>query len=181
MSIFLLTVFKLLSSGSCERLHGQHEEQISESLDMLQKALHASSGPQSLDGHHICAKGPEKISGSEKIFVDIFIAFDEAHTLVKTTDNSKESSFVILCRILGSLIEYPLFMFFLSMTGSITQLSRPRDQDPSNRISSSDLSAPPYIHLGFDQLMQGRKVFDRWKTLDDVTSLDCAAHMGRPL
>ncbi len=39
----------------------------------------------------------------------------------------------------------------------------------------------PYIHLGFDQLMQSRRIFVQWTTLDHIVSLDCVAHMGWPL
>ena len=62
------------------------------------------------------------------------------------------------------------------------QFAHPHQQDPSSRISSGQLLMPrPYICLGFDQLMQDHKVFEQWKTLDDITSLECAAHMRRPL
>jgi hypothetical protein len=121
-------------------------------------------------------------SSASGTFVDIFIAFDEAHTLAEaTTTVAKESFFIVLRRVLAVLKRCPLYSFFLS-TGKITQFARPRGQDSSTRINRGDLKSPrPYIYLGFDQLMQERKVFDRWKTLDDVTSLECIAHMGRPL
>ncbi|KAH9015441.1 hypothetical protein EDB83DRAFT_2321310 [Lactarius deliciosus] len=66
--------------------------------------------------------------------------------------------------------------------GVIAQARLLRGQDKSNRINDSSLATPcPYIHLGFDQLMQSRKILDRWTTLDHVVSLECIAHMGRPL
>lgn len=118
----------------------------------------------------------------ESKFVDVFIAFDEAHTLARTINTANESCFVVLRRMLSSLSLEPLYTFFLSTTGSITQFAQPRGQDSSNRINSGTLSTPrPYIYLGFDQLMQSRKILERWTTLKDVTSLECAAHMGRPL
>jgi hypothetical protein len=44
------------------------------------------------------------------------------------------------------------------------------------------LSTPtPFIHLGFDQLMGSRRVFEDFTDLDGVTSLKCIAHMGRPM
>lgn len=116
-------------------------------------------------------------------FVDVFVAFDEAHTLSDAVNKgTNESNYTVLRRALHFLSGYPFYTFFLSTTGKITQFAQPRGQDPSNRISIGLFSTPlPYIYLGFDQLMQSRKVFERWKTLDDVTSLECAAHMGRPL
>jgi hypothetical protein len=153
------------------------DKQLSEGLDNLRTALYAGSGPQKLlKEHRICA------SDSEDIFIDILIAFDEAQTLATTVDASDESRFVVVRRKLLSLSSYPLFTFFLATAGKITQFARPRGRDSSTRINTGELLTPrPYIYLGFDQLMQGCKVFEQWKTLDDVTSLECAAHMGRPL
>ncbi|KAH9169726.1 hypothetical protein EDB89DRAFT_2072721 [Lactarius sanguifluus] len=49
-------------------------------------------------------------------------------------------------------------------------------------MNDGKLKTPtPFIYLGFDQLLRNHKVFDKYKTLDDVTSLECIAHMGRPL
>jgi hypothetical protein len=76
----------------------------------------------------------------------------------------------------------PLFTFFLSTTGKISLLNPPRGRDPSNCVNHGELKMPrPFIYLGFDQLMGSRNVFDKYRTLEDVTSLDCIAHMGRPL
>ena len=150
---------------------------------MLRQALN-SNAPGSNDRvrNNFC------IGDSGLKFVDVFIAFDEAITLTNAiTDVNErhpepESYFVVLRRTLGYLKLSPLYTFFLSTTGSITQFAKPRGEDSSNRIFSGDCKMPrPYIYLGFDQLMQNRKVFQRWKTLEDVTSLECAAHMGRPL
>lgn len=115
-------------------------------------------------------------------FVDVFIAFDEAQTLVDSVDGTGESRFVILRRQLCSLSSSPLFVFFLSTTGKITQFCQPRRHDPSSRVKDGALATPrPYIHFSFDQLMKDYKVMSCWKTLEDVTSLKCVAHMGRPL
>ncbi|KAI9452701.1 hypothetical protein BJY52DRAFT_1225998 [Lactarius psammicola] len=114
--------------------------------------------------------------------VDVFIAFDEAHTLAESFDDRQESRFVVLRRIFNSVSSDPLFSFFLSTTGKIMQFGQPRGQDASNRINDGTLATPrPYIHLGFDQLMQSQRILDRWKTLDHVVSLECVVHMGRPL
>lgn len=115
-------------------------------------------------------------------FVDVFIAFDEAQTLVESFDGGDESRFVVLRRQLCSLASTPLFVFFLSTTGKITQFCQPRCHDPSNRVKAGILATPrPYIHFSFDQLMKNRKFMSRWKTLEHVTSMECVAHMGRPL
>ncbi|KAH9172091.1 hypothetical protein EDB89DRAFT_2070070 [Lactarius sanguifluus] len=80
------------------------------------------------------------------------------------------------------LSDESLFTFFLSTTGKISQFSPPHGRDASHRMNDGKLKTPtPFIYLGFDQLMRDRKVFDKYKTLNDVTSLECIAHMGRPL
>ena len=157
---------------------------LTRKLENLRNALNedatGSSQPEEPRRYPGYISTTERSKGSK--FVDIFIAFDEAHTLARTMNTANESCFVVLRRMLSSLLSQPLYSFFLSTTGNITQFAQPRGQDSSNRINSGVLSTPrPYIYLGFDQLMQNRKVFQRWKTLEDVTSLECAAHMGRPL
>jgi hypothetical protein len=166
---FSCSLLSKLLSGSPPTI-----ELLSEALERLRTALHTGSGPQeSVDEHCIYART------SKDIFVDVFIMFDEAHTLVKATGITNQSRFVVLCQILSSLSSCPLFTFFLSTTGSIMQFPQPFEQGFST--SGTIPPGPPYIYLGFDQLMQSHKVLDRWKTLDDVTSLECAARMGRPL
>jgi hypothetical protein len=119
---------------------------------------------------------------SKDKFVDVFIAFDEAQTLVDSSEGGDESRFVVLRRLLCSLSSSPLFVFFLSTTGKITQFCQPRRHDPSSRVKDGTLATPrPYIHFSFDQLMKNRKVMSHWKTLEHVTSMECVAHMGRPL
>jgi hypothetical protein len=161
---------KLLSEPSSS----ESDTRLSTAVTNLRTALNAGTGSQ--DSHRIYARKP-------KDFVDVFIAFDEAHTLVNTIDKtSNQSHFVILRRRLSTIKLHPVFTFFLSTTGSITQFSQPHRQDTSKHINSGALLTPrPYIHLGFDQLMQSCRISIRYKTLDDVTSLECAAHMGRPL
>ncbi|KAH9021392.1 hypothetical protein EDB85DRAFT_2152432 [Lactarius pseudohatsudake] len=89
------------------------------------------------------------------------------------------SHFVELRRALRVLSDVSLFTFFLSTIGKISQFSPPCGREAMN---DGELKTPtPFIYLGFDQLMRNRKVFDKYKTLDDVTSLECIAHMGRPL
>ncbi|KAH9063738.1 hypothetical protein EDB83DRAFT_801916 [Lactarius deliciosus] len=114
---------------------------------------------------------------------DVFLVFDEAHSLTRPFESEgMRSHFVELCQVLGVLSDVSLFTFFVSTTGKISQISPPRGRDASHRMNDGKLKTPtPFIYLGFDQLMRNRKVFDKYKTLDDVTSLECIAHMGRPL
>jgi hypothetical protein len=114
---------------------------------------------------------------------DIFIVFDEAHPLTTPfEDKGTWSHFVQLRRALRVFTEMSLFTFFLSTTGKISQFTPPRDRDASYRMNDGRLKTPhPFIFLSFDQLMGNRKIFDKYKTLEDVTSLECIAHMGRPL
>jgi hypothetical protein len=108
----------------------------------------------------------------------IYIAVDEAHVLtVPFWGHSAESDYSQLCRALDHLRKLPLFTFFLSTTGKISEFTPPRGFDASGNLDTPT----PFIHLGFDQLMGSRKILKEYKTLDDVTSLDCIAHMGRPM
>lgn len=127
--------------------------------------------------------GKSSSTGQEPALPDVFIVFDEAHPLTMPFDsNEKGSHFVELRRALRVFTEASLFSFFLSTTGKISQFTPPRDRDPSHRMNDGKLKTPrPFIYLGFDQLMVNRKIFNKYKTLEDVTSLDCIAHMGRPL
>ncbi|KAI9445343.1 hypothetical protein H4582DRAFT_910849 [Lactarius indigo] len=120
---------------------------------------------------------------AEELLPDVFIVFDEAHLLtVPFKHEGVQSHFVELCRALRILSDMSLFTFFLSTTGKISQFSPPRGRDASNRMNDGELITPkPFIYLGFDHLMKNHKIFDKYKTLKDVTSLDCIAHMGRPL
>ena len=122
-------------------------------------------------------------TGRSNEFPQVFIVFDEAHLLTtpfhpKTTNNN----FAELRWALGTLPMNTLFTIFLSMTGKYSQFMPPCGQDPSNCMNDGILTIPtPFIWLGFDQLMGKHKIFGKNKTLDDVTSLNCIAHMGRPL
>ena len=84
------------------------------------------------------------------------------------------------CRALNHLRKLPLFTFFLSTTSKISEFTPPCGFDPSECLNHGNLDAPtPFIRLGFDQLMGSRKILKTYTTLDDVTTLDCIAHMGR--
>ncbi|KAI0291938.1 hypothetical protein B0F90DRAFT_306131 [Multifurca ochricompacta] len=118
----------------------------------------------------------------EGMHIEIYISFDEAHSLTTPFgEHDWRSPFSELCRALQMLRKRPMWSFFLSTTGKITQFSQPRSVDASIRVRQGELLIPrPYIYLGFDQLMLTRKI-SRYNTLKDVTSLECIAHMGRPL
>ncbi|KAI0301711.1 hypothetical protein B0F90DRAFT_1816914 [Multifurca ochricompacta] len=118
----------------------------------------------------------------EDTHVDIYVMFDEAHSLTNPfSEHDSRSPFTELRRTLRVFVKKPIWSFFLSTTGKITQFSQSRSADPSNRIRLGELLTPgPYIYLGFDQLMETRKISKR-NTLEDVTLLECIAHMGRPL
>ncbi|KAH9173206.1 hypothetical protein EDB89DRAFT_2068954 [Lactarius sanguifluus] len=147
------------------------DNDLTTALDALETVLNRNSAP---DEHSIKA--------NRKRRVDIFLAFDEAHTLTDCYDDQEESRFVVLRRALSSILSHsPLFSFFLSTSSKITQFGQSRGHDNSDRINSGCMTTPrPYIYVGFDQLVQNRKV-RRGSTLDDVTSLDFIAHLGRPL
>lgn len=119
----------------------------------------------------------------EPALPDIFIVFDEAHLLtVPFSSEGLQSHFVELRRAIRVFSEASLFTFFLSTTGKISQFTPARGRDHSYRMNDGQLKTPhPFIYLGFDQLMESRKIFNEYKTLERVTSLDCIAHMGRPL
>lgn len=110
---------------------------------------------------------------------------DEAHPLTKPFEDKGTrtwSHFVQLQRALRVFTEMSLFTFFLSTTWKISQFSPSHDRDPSYQMNDGKPKTPhPFIFLGFDQLMGDHKIFDKYKTLEDVTSLECIAHMGRPL
>jgi hypothetical protein len=123
-------------------------------------------------------------STDDKRFPEIFIVFDEAHPLTKPFNSqTANNDFAELRRALSSLRNISLlFTFFLSTTGKMTQFTPPRGHDSSNRMNDGTLSIPtPFNYLPFDELMGNHKIFEVNKTLDDVTSLECIAHMGRPL
>ncbi|KAH9051513.1 hypothetical protein EDB87DRAFT_1541276, partial [Lactarius vividus] len=119
----------------------------------------------------------------EPLLPDVFVVFDEAHPLTTPFESEgTQSHFVELRRALRVFSDVSLFTFFLSTTGKISQFSLPHSRDFSHRMNDGELKTPtPFIYLGFDQLMKNRRVFDKYKILEDVTSLDCIAHMGRPL
>ncbi|KAH8990142.1 hypothetical protein EDB86DRAFT_3104146 [Lactarius hatsudake] len=111
---------------------------------------------------------------------DVFVAFDEAHSL--TEPDTSRTHFVDLQSALHKLTNSSFFSFFVSTTSKISQFTIPRDMDHSNGTHEEELIPPlSFSDLGFDHLMHDRKIFDRYKTIEDVTSTECIVHMGRPL
>ncbi|KAH9977335.1 hypothetical protein BGW80DRAFT_1288680 [Lactifluus volemus] len=118
----------------------------------------------------ICIQEPSRKSTT----VDVFIMFDEAHSLTTLWPNCGGlSNFTELQRALTIFSWSSLFTFFLSTTGKISQSMPPAYQTPRQPRA--------FIELGFDQLMTDRRIPDRYPTLEAVTSLECISHMGRPL
>jgi hypothetical protein len=148
-----------------------NDTELTEALTALRQALNPSSGTMK---HRIDAK-------DSAAFVDVFIEFDEAHTLADSFDDDKESRFVVLRRVLHALGRIPLFSFFLSTAGKVTQFGQPRGDDKSDHINGGCFVSPrPYVFVGFDQLTHGHK-FRQGQTLEYVTSMRFIAHLGRPL
>jgi hypothetical protein len=94
--------------------------------------------------------------------------------LAETEDKIKETCFVV--RFYRFHHTHSIQFSFLPLARLCNLLSHVGVT--SNRINSGDLLMPhPYMYLCFDQLMQSRKVFERWKTFEDVTSLGvCCSH-----
>ncbi|KAH8998885.1 hypothetical protein EDB86DRAFT_781144 [Lactarius hatsudake] len=139
-----------------------------------------------LDGDNDAQIGRKRKKANDK-FPGVFIAFDEAHSLAQPIEPKVESNdnnrtfFVELRSALQALLDTSSFVFFLS-TSKISQFVMPGEIDPSSTMHDKILRLPlPFSDLGFDHLMRDRKIFDAFKTISDVISTDCVAHMGRPL
>ncbi len=112
----------------------------------------------------------------------VFIAFDEAQSLTEPLEShTNQTPLVELCRALQTLQGTSSFSFFLSTTSKVSQFTMLGDI-PSLRMNEQEFRRTlPFSDLGFDHLMHDRKVFDKFKTIDAVTSADCVLYMGRPL
>ncbi|KAF8519088.1 hypothetical protein BU17DRAFT_47994, partial [Hysterangium stoloniferum] len=121
----------------------------------------------------------------EPSFPIIFLEFDEAHLLTDKETFREErghSHFSELRRALRMMHSSPVFSFFLSTTGKISQFTPFRAVDSSTRLMEGRLHLiPPYMDLGFDQSMKGREACDGSHTIDQVAELGFMAHLGRPL
>ncbi|SRR6266404_3717820 len=136
--------------------------------------------------------GPPETDAQKNKIPDIFIAFNEAHSLTVLKDDSERSEgpsgaqgmapFLELDWALRMMERDPCFTFFLSTTGKISDLA---PQKYALRTNTEGLIPSfPFSDLGFDDhLMRDYKIFDTSKTIYDVTSVDCVVRMGmgRPL
>lgn len=110
----------------------------------------------------------------------LFIEFDEAHTLADDILEEDWTVFSELRRTLRRLIGESLFVLFLS-TSSKIQLSTPfRFEDPSNRVHDVLLEPPPLTTaLGFDLL--ARPLTEDKCNINYVVSDEWICNLGRPL
>ncbi|KAH9175331.1 hypothetical protein EDB89DRAFT_2066689 [Lactarius sanguifluus] len=138
---------------------------VRRALQMLLSCLDSDNGAQ-IGPEDENANANDKLPG-------VFIAFDEAHSLAQPIE---------LRRFEKRFSTHPHFRFFSPPPSTIPQFAMPGEIDPSARMHDKVLRSPlPFSDLGFDHLMRDRKIFDTFKTIDDVTSTDCVVHMGRPL
>ncbi|KAK0225994.1 hypothetical protein IW262DRAFT_1359122 [Armillaria fumosa] len=81
------------------------------------------------------------------------------------------------------LREKALFSFFLSTTGTISQIFTARPVDPSARLYDGTLSLiPPFTDLGFDHFITGHHLGSADAImLSDVTKVKHLIRMARPL
>ena len=118
-------------------------------------------------------------------FPAIFVVFDEAHTLTVYQTRANRTPFIELCSALKDVDAvgkgYSFFSFFLSTMSRISKFAMPKDVDDSARMVHEFIPSRPFSDLGFDHLMHEHKIFDEFKTIEDVTSVECVIHMGRPL
>ncbi|KAH9977334.1 hypothetical protein BGW80DRAFT_1443580 [Lactifluus volemus] len=91
-----------------------------------------------------CLCGQE--SSRKSTSVDIFIMFDEAHSLAKLWLNSGGlSNYIELQRALTKFSNSSLFTFFLATTGKISQSMTPHLHDSSNRIFEGGYRMPRFL------------------------------------
>ncbi|KAI0253795.1 hypothetical protein BJV78DRAFT_130947 [Lactifluus subvellereus] len=172
-----------------DRLEGPSKEELLGAFEALRGCVcdgTSLKGKQREAGVSKGFKGKRRqgdASKGKQQVADVFISFDEAYPLaIPWNRNSGLSNYIELRRALHLFSKASLFAFFLSTNGKISQFVLPRTRDPSYRILQGDFRTPrPFIELGFDQLMWNRKILDKYKTLEQVTSSECIAHMGRPL
>ncbi|KAH9175259.1 hypothetical protein EDB89DRAFT_2092796 [Lactarius sanguifluus] len=154
------TFYKEIAAEVKRTTSGSNRQDVGEALDVLI----ASLGPWT---DH--SEAP-----------DVFVAFDEAHSLMEP--DTSRTHFVDLQSALHVLKNFSFFSFFVSTTSKISRFTIPRDVDPSDGMHEEELIPPlSFSDLGFDHLMHDRKIFDQYKTIEDVTSTECIVHMGRPL
>jgi hypothetical protein len=149
-----LTYFQTMNA-TMDIPHSDSEDQgdcpITKALGSLKNALN-DGGNVNEDHHGISV--PLGLG-----YVDIFVMFDKAHTLMSCYDDHKESHFVVLRWALSALATQPLFSFFLSTTGKVTQFGQPCGHNASGHINDGYLASPhPFIFIGFDLLVGDCKI-----------------------
>jgi hypothetical protein len=110
----------------------------------------------------------------------VFIVFDEAHSLTELRTSSNRTPFLELRSALKNVRSIRLFAFFLSTLSKISQFAVPIGIDRFDMMVGS-IPSHNFSDLGFDHLMHDRNIFEKFKTIDDVTSSECITHMGRPM
>ncbi|KAH9052741.1 hypothetical protein EDB87DRAFT_1691562 [Lactarius vividus] len=160
-----------------------HKNELGDKSKLVKKKLGDKHDKDLIDAFKTLQSQIKDDTMEEPLLPDVFVVFNEAHPLTTPFESEgTQSHFVELHRALRVFSDVSLFTFFLSTTGKISQFSPPCSRDFSHHMNDGKLKTPtPFIYLGFDQLMKNRRVFDKYKILKDVTSLDCIAHMGRPL
>ena len=122
-------------------------------------------------------------SKPEDGFPLVILAFDEAHTLTDREGDREDawSNFSELRHVLRALHRFPLFSFFLSTTGKISQFTSAKDEDVSRRVILGQLALiQPFTDLGFDTFAEPLSLEVDWY-LENVTTDWHIAHLGRPL
>ncbi|KAI0245807.1 hypothetical protein BJV78DRAFT_1260011 [Lactifluus subvellereus] len=110
----------------------------------------------------------------------VILAFDEAHILTDTPQDTVWTLFSELRRTLRGVIDFPIFSLFLSTAGRFHLFSPEIRSDPSNRITNSYLvPLDPISEISFDDLAFPAR--EDTVTLDRVVQLDWISHLGRPL
>ncbi len=112
----------------------------------------------------------------------VYLAFDEAHSLITKGVNSRNATSMLLFShlqtVLQSLRELPLFTLSLSTTGQVTHFVFPKKHGNSTRIQKATLKLIPSFHaLGWDQYAEpysdGDINLTKVDSLAYQTSLDC--------
>lgn len=114
--------------------------------------------------------------------VEFFIAFDEAHDLVKRNKLAvhTRTAFSNLGTVLSWMTQFPLFVLFVSTNPSLGSFAPPPHLQESVRASAGSELLPPVTELPIDLFANG--IADNNKlTLADSCQLDFVVKFGRPM
>jgi hypothetical protein len=100
-------------------------------------------------------------------FPQVFIAFDEAHPLADLESIERRTYFTELRSVIQDVGSNSYFCFFLSTTSKVSRFAMLRDIAGSAGMENDFIPSIPFSDLGFDQLMHDRKIFSKFRTLDD--------------